>query len=678
MAKSCSLFTSLQEQTKCPVCWDAFTQPKLLVCNHAFCKRCIDHLPVDIDQGNYVVKCPTCRKQTTLPQHNATNLPPAFHIDTLVEVYAAARQVKSTIAASTVDVPKEVSCPKHGRPLDMYCDDCQQVVCAKCFHDDHRNHKCDFVADLISKSNQEINDHLATIKQQIGNVLNALDNINAQEKKIIQQGEAVKNQIDTLVGEIIEAVQQSGRQLKENVDNLVQLKLSNISRQKEYGEMLLTQFKSCQEYVEDKVHNGSQQEIMSEKNEMIERMRAASQESILQELQIKEKADILFRQSHIILKKCKIGEVSINAVTTDTTTATSKPHAKLDSKVAIVGKHRIIDINVPNISRLCHNLLCCTLVFDKESKKSSKQHAKIEHIGKEKCRISFTPTHPGLHRIKVQAGTMLKCNPCTIRVLPATETTCQLVRALHDIKQPHKITTSLDHLLVITKGRNVAAVSKEGHFIKEFHDRSTDVCITPDNHILVLSSSTPHVTKYTTDYAMIGTGNTGADNGSTQLCSIAAGSSHVYVCDMHNNCIHVLHTDLTFSHTVGGKGSGSCQFLYPHSIAVDSQDTLYVSDRAEMVEFKSYQAVVHILASSKVQPDPSSMAIDCNDIIYIQSEHQVLIYDSNGDHFGSVNVASGYERCTSLAVDDRHIYVCHHDTHCDSYMARVFKSINNY
>ena len=391
MAEGPDPFIKLQEQVSCPVCLDVFTQPKLLVCNHAFCKQCIDHLPVDVDEGNHIIKCPTCtcREKTTLPKHDAANLPPAFYITTLIELYQATQKA----TAAVPDTPKDESCSKHGRPLDMYCDDCQQVVCAKCFHLDHRDHKCDFVADTYSETKQEISDRLLIVQQQVGVVLDALDKLNTQEREIIQHGESVKNQIDTLIGEIVEAAQQSGRQLKENVDNLVQQKLSNISGQKEHGKMLLTQFKSCQEYVEDKLDNKSQQEILH----MIEILRAVSQELELQELQMKEKADIVFQRNHDILERCsKIGEVS-----TTINNSLYEPLKNLDSKVAIVGMHRTININVPNVSwkDFFLSTLTCNLIRDEDNLLLK---CKIQHIKGTLYKIEFAPACPGLYCIEVQ------------------------------------------------------------------------------------------------------------------------------------------------------------------------------------------------------------------------------------------------------------------------------------
>ena len=194
-------FIKLQEHIKCPVCLDVFAKPKLLACSHALCSKCIDHLPVDIDEGRYIVKCPTCRKLTTLPQKSATNLPPAFHINTLIELHNAAQGIAVSTEPKVFDEPK---CLKHDRLLEMFCEDCLELVCTKCFHRHHHDHTGDYVTDILAKHQQDIIYHLMTVKRKVRAVLDNFNNrLCVQENEIIQNGETIKNEIDILASEIL-------------------------------------------------------------------------------------------------------------------------------------------------------------------------------------------------------------------------------------------------------------------------------------------------------------------------------------------------------------------------------------------------------------------------------------------------------------------------------------------
>ena len=660
-------FAKLKDQVTCPVCWDVFKQPKLLACAHAFCMDCIDPLPVDLVNGDYKIQCPTCREPTTLPRNDsAASLRPAFHINTLMELYHIA--VKLPVAVT--DKPKDKKCLKHDRSLEMYCDDCQKVLCTRCVHADHRDHNCDYIADIIDKHQQEIDDHLQPVKQQLSLVLDTLHDLDTQQEHIATHAESVKNQIDALIDQLVQAIHQSGATLKQNVDTLVEHKLNSISKRKEEREMFYTQLKSCEQYVQDKLRNGSQQEILLEKNEMMERLRTVSQQLTLQQLQLKEKADIVFQQSHDILEKCgKIGEVSIDSAATTTVTPNSctvsdkatlqanssqcKPLVKLTSSaVAIMDKPRDIIIRVPNVSRRKRNTLSCHLVADVGGVSTQ---CEIKHVEKEKHRISFTATHQGLHHVKVLKEKDISCDPCTIQVVPT-------INAVH---HPTAIATTTSGLLVVAEKTSIAIMAKNGHVDSRFNSKgggcNTGICVTSDNHILVVSSKPPHITKYTMDCSLLSKANTSYGSGPLQFNwpqGIAVSTSgHVYVCDTCNYRIQVLNPDLTFSRTIGVGGSGPGQFVRPHSIAIDSQDTIYVSDSSNH-RIQKFSGDGRYISEFKVSSQPQYMAID-DQTLYITTRDTIVVYTTDGEASNKgCRLPDEEWSYAGVAVDDNHIFVC--------------------
>ena len=562
---------------------------------------------------------------------------------------------QTTKRAIFTNVSRKEGCPKRGRHLGLYCDDYQQAACAKCFHNDTRNGtgKCDFVGEVFDKHTKEINDHLALVQQQIGNILDALDNLNTQEREIVQHGDSVKNQIDVLVGEIIEAVVQSGRQLKDNVDNLTRKKLRNISKQKEYGDVLFTQLKSCQIYAQDRIRNGSQQEIELEKKDMIQRLRAACQELELQKLQIKEKTDIVFQRNHDILERCgKIGGVSTD-VSVDTKPA-----------LAIIGQYRIIDIDVSNVTwkdSFLSKVMCNLIRYED----NLLLQCKIQHIVGDKYCIPFVPTYPGLYRIEVQVhGVSHQCDPSAVRVIPPPTVKCLPIGGL---AAPRAIAITSDDLILVADGASstVAVVSREGRLVNSFQHQGggcpTDICVTPDDHILVLSSHAPHITKYSVDYTLVHTiqseEGSGPHNYRNPQGIAVSTSGEVYVADTDNNRIKVLNPDLTLSHMLAPSPLGLNRFKRPQgmALAVSSRGTKYVyvcdSHNKTIQKLLRNESVIKFKGKSC----PRYIAIDCN-ILYVTDEHGVNFYDGT---YGTCLGRFGYPNCNGIAVDEQGvIYVC--------------------
>ena len=74
-SSSKAALSKLKSQLICPVCLDQYTDPRVLPCAHCFCKDCIDHLPVELENGRYVVRCPTCRQPSEMRERGAAGLP---------------------------------------------------------------------------------------------------------------------------------------------------------------------------------------------------------------------------------------------------------------------------------------------------------------------------------------------------------------------------------------------------------------------------------------------------------------------------------------------------------------------------------------------------------------------------------------------------------------------------
>ena len=85
----------LEDHLTCPICFEAFKDPKMLQCFHVYCKDCLQRLVVQDQQGQLSLRCPTCRQSTVLPQATGVSgLQSAFHVHHLLEIKDALEKVK--------------------------------------------------------------------------------------------------------------------------------------------------------------------------------------------------------------------------------------------------------------------------------------------------------------------------------------------------------------------------------------------------------------------------------------------------------------------------------------------------------------------------------------------------------------------------------------------------------
>ena len=166
----------------------------------------------------------------------------------------------------------KTKCEIHDDPLKVYCETCKELICRDCtISQHHQNHKYKLVAECYPDHHQEIEAHLTTVKRKVAYISTAVTNLINQVREVKKQGEDVKKEIHTQF-QILE------RRLVQQVDTAVQQKLQLITNQREEAETVLKQLKSCEEFVEQSLKLGSQQQVLRDKQSMIQVMIIVNQD----------------------------------------------------------------------------------------------------------------------------------------------------------------------------------------------------------------------------------------------------------------------------------------------------------------------------------------------------------------------------------------------------------------
>lgn len=123
-----STLKKLEASITCPQCSDVFKDPRLSVCLHSFCGKCLEQL-WSRDSSEPTFKCPVCQTEATVPVTNgdpATKIsdsPSNFHLTRVLDVYKAQR-LKET--DGVCDNCKETT------KLEVFCFDCNAYLCPAC------------------------------------------------------------------------------------------------------------------------------------------------------------------------------------------------------------------------------------------------------------------------------------------------------------------------------------------------------------------------------------------------------------------------------------------------------------------------------------------------------------------------------------------------------------------
>ena len=540
---------------------------------------------------------------------------------------------------------RNTKCNDHNEPIKVYCETCQELICRDCtVSKRHRNHDYNLVTESYPKHHQEIEANLTEVKTKVANINTAVTNLITREREVTKQGEDVKKQIHTQSQLIINLVQQSQRQLVQQVDTVVQQKIQLLTKQREEAVTVLKQLKGCEEFVEQSLKVGSQQQILREKQNMVQVMTTVNQDVNPVVFQPIEKANITFTSNQTLVDKYEgIGEFK------------SKTFGKsvLVKNACYVGKKSTVTLNLQTQDgspfSVPLSLISCELSSADDSQLIS---CDINETQSGNYDISFTPRNRGKHQSIIRLGGVnIPGSPFTLRIIPSPEMRGKPVNIISRLNSPWGVVITKNEDIVVAEchANCITILNKEGKKVKSFGTKGTKegqftnpcgVAISQDGHILVTDNHRLQKLTFEGDCVKsVGSSETG--NGPLQFnvpigITVHPTTGQIFIADMDNHRIQVLNKDLTYSHSFGKKGSSPERFNSPGDVTFDNEEYLYVADTRNNCIKKFTSTGLYISFSSEGSNPgqikcPTSFIID-NNLLYVSElgNNRISIFDTNG------------------------------------------------
>ena len=561
-----------------------------------------------------------------------------------------------------------MKCNDHNKSFKVYCETCQELICRDCtVSKRHRNHDYNLVTESYPKHHQEIEADLTKVKTNVANINTAVTNLITREREVTKQGEDVKKQIHTQSQLIINLIQQSERQLVQQVDTVVQQKIQLLTKQREEAETVLKQLKGCEKFVEQSLKVGSRQQILREKQNMVQVMTTVNQDVNPVVFQPIEEANITFTSNQTLVDKYEgIGELK------------SKTFGKsvLVKNACYIGKKSTITLNLQTQDgspfSVPLSLISCELSSADDSQLIS---CDINETKSGNYDISFTPRTRGKHQLTIRLGGVnIPSSPFTLHIIPSPQMRGKPVNIISGLNRPYGVVVSKNEEIVVAEcGANrITILNKEGKKVKSFGTKEGQftyprgVAISQDGHILVTDNHRLQKLTFEGDCVKsVGSSETG--NGPLQLYSPIGITVHpttgqIFIADSDNHRIQVLNKDLTYSHSFGKKGSSPEQFNDPWDVTFDNEGYLYVADTKNncIKKFTSTGQYISTFSSEGSNPgqiiQPTFIIID-NNLLYVSEygNHRISIFDTNGCFihcFGKSGSGEGeFNRPRGITVD---------------------------
>ena len=638
--KSADHLSNFEQQLTCPVCLELFNNPKSLPCLHTFCQDCLGNFSQEVKGGIHFLTCPSCREPALVPDGGVCAFPPAFTINSFLELHQQMLAKQDTM-----------ECDQHKRPLDLFCNTCQELLCVVCQVRSHKHHNYHLISDIIHDCKQEVKKAAQPVKEQLAAIMGTVKVLEACDEEISQQGEDAKQQICSHAQEARAAIDQAEKELLENVDVSVQKKKHVIFVQKEEAKEEQLRLQNLLYFVEHSLATQSDQQIMASNRKVVERLNEAVSQKIHTKFYPLENAEIKFTENSKTLEHCKsLGKVDCCFVHDNyqLATPTSSPGA--------AGKESCCELRVQHKDGSTLSISSSLLSFRLTAIKDPQP---ANCIIKETCpgtiAVSYTPLARSSHELRVLVGgAEIAGSPLSLPVLPPTPETRgePLHVAMERLMGPLGVAVNESGDIVVSErsGDCIKILSSDFKLLKSVGShREGDtqfsyplgLAITNDECILVADSGNHRIQVLTPDgqfLKSIGSRCSGPFQFECPTGIAVHPTGKILVSDSDNHRIQVLNANFTFSHSFGSYGSQPKEFYHPRRVAVDSQGMVYIADwgNSRIQKFNilgRYKTQFIMKDRKKGQPClPVGIAIDAKDLVYVSepSNDCIWIFTSNG------------------------------------------------
>ena len=572
----------LEEQLTCSVCLELYREPRILTCHHVYCSACLQEF-IEKAVDKRAVTCPDCRKKT-----DVAKVGPAFRINSLREVFDKLQMERSVVrrrkTLQTNPDSEEEQCRQHrSQSLDLYCQDCDVLVCRDCLLADkqHAGHSYTYVSELGAGCRKFFKEKLAELREVRERLTAAMKEtsemkiaIDRQEATITQQTnetfemliEVLRNEKQRTLAHLQEAMQ------RKKIVLIAQEQTLQAAHQKLEREekILTTTITTCTD--QQLLRNWSQKEMLDGLTETLQMLSLSPLEKVdvagissispdaLQEV-CRESAGFLYAadisktrlkgEGFVFAQTNKVAQfqVQLKDVNGDPCVIPQDVTAELRSQRNDI--HIIADVTRQDPS--CYNVTYM-----------------VETVGQYELSILVN-------------GEQMPHSPFLIHISKPPHQIWAPCVEIPTLQQPTGIAAAGEKLYVSEYGNNrVSIFNSKLEKLHSIDDVPSPYGITVDHesNVYVCSAADHQVHKYGADNTLVRTVG-GEDSGNNKFTNPNGNCFHdkkLYVCDSDNNRIKILDDDLNLLNVYGKKGKGVGQFNFPCDIDIDSRGTIYVVD----------------------------------------------------------------------------------------------------
>lgn len=228
----------------CTLCGDFLQDPKMLLCAHSFCAKCLSSfLPKTVESESHhemKIECPNCFQTTRLQGFDDLSSP--SKLSEMIELLSdhekectrsALQKRKSELAKVENDssLLATSNCPEHGQLIDYYCDDCQKIVCGTCVLEEHSKHSCDKSVKFLVGDIAHLESLIQPAFQFTSRAEEAVNQLTQDYEAIEANRGICAETVREVFNQVRSVIDQREQAILSTIDKYIETKLSHVERQ---------------------------------------------------------------------------------------------------------------------------------------------------------------------------------------------------------------------------------------------------------------------------------------------------------------------------------------------------------------------------------------------------------------------------------------------------------------
>ena len=322
-----NILENLEASITCPQCSDVFKDPRLSVCLHSFCYKCLEQL-WSHDSSKRSFKCPICQTDETAPLEGqaseVSECPSNLHLNRLLELNKVKklkeengvcdnckdttmlemfcfdcdvflcspcmgahaqmtmkkkhreRKLKEFRSADYDALYRRPIYCEHDRKdlegIEFYCPECDAYMCGLCNIVDEEYHATKDIQEITDRSKAEIEGKAAIVRGKSRELETGIQNAEKRMAEIDRRVDELKNEVNAKVANLVEILTNHGQEMIQALENIRSDKKGKLSTQKKSFETLSVQTASSLEFVDSLLGREFAPEIITLRDRVVSRL----------------------------------------------------------------------------------------------------------------------------------------------------------------------------------------------------------------------------------------------------------------------------------------------------------------------------------------------------------------------------------------------------------------------